>query len=137
MKREDINSLAQLVKIEELKKLYEKIDEEYGVKVLTASTEQTLLVPVKDPISNGSFYAGEVLVTSTIVEVNKTKGWAMIMDSNNELSLYVATLDACFESNIYKDEIINILENAKNENDEKNKIINQKVNSTRVSFDLL
>ena len=61
----------------------------------------------------------------------------MIMDSNNELSLYVATLDACFEANIYKDEIINILQNAKNENDEKNKIINQKVNSTRVSFDLL
>ena len=27
MKREDINSFAQLVKIEELKKLYEKIDE--------------------------------------------------------------------------------------------------------------
>jgi len=26
MKREDINSFAQLVKIEELKKLYEKID---------------------------------------------------------------------------------------------------------------
>ena len=137
MKREDINSLAQLVKIEELKKLYEKIDKEYGVKVLTTPTEQTLLVPVKDPISNGSFYAGEVLVTSSIVEVKKTKGWAMIMDSNNELSLYVATIDACFEAKIYKDEIINILQNAKNENDEKNKIINQKVNSTRVSFDLL
>jgi alpha-D-ribose 1-methylphosphonate 5-triphosphate synthase subunit PhnG len=137
MKREDINSLAQLVKIEELKNLYEKIDEEYGVKVLTIPTEQTLLIPVKDPISNGSFYAGEVLVTSSIVEVKKTKGWAMIIDSNNELSLYVATLDACFEANIYKDEIINILQNAKNENDEKNKIINQKVNSTRVSFDLL
>ena len=120
-----------------MKNLYEKIDEEYGVKVLTIPTEQTLLIPVKDPISNGSFYAGEVLVTSSIVEVKKTKGWAMIMDSNNELSLYVATLDACFEANIYKDEIINILQNAKNENDEKNKIINQKVNSTRVSFDLL
>uniref|UniRef100_UPI00404814FE phosphonate C-P lyase system protein PhnG n=1 Tax=Aliarcobacter sp. TaxID=2321116 RepID=UPI00404814FE len=137
MKREDINSLAQLVKIEELKKLYEKIDENYGVKVLTAPTEQTLLVPVKDPISNGSFYAGEVLVTSTIVQVENTKGWAMVMDSNEELSLYIASLDACFEANIYKDEITDILENAKNDNEEKNRKVNQKVNSTRVSFDLL
>lgn len=137
MKREDINNFAQLVKIEELKKLYEKIDENYGVKVLTAPTEQTLLVPVKDPISNGSFYAGEVLVTSTIVQVENTKGWAMVMDSNEELSLYIASLDACFEANIYTDEITNILENAKNENEEKNRKINQKVNSTRVSFDLL
>lgn len=137
MKREDINNFAQLVKIEELKKLYEKIDENYGVKVLTAPTEQTLLVPVKDPISNGSFYAGEVLVTSTIVQVENTKGWAMVMDSNEELSLYIASLDACFEGNIYKNEITNILENAKNNNEEKNRKINQKVNSTRVSFDLL
>jgi alpha-D-ribose 1-methylphosphonate 5-triphosphate synthase subunit PhnG len=137
MKREDINNFAQLVKIEELKKLYEKIDENYGVKVLTAPTEQTLLVPVKDPISNGSFYAGEVLVTSTIVQVENTKGWAMVMDSNEELSLYIASLDACFESDIYKNEIINILQNAKNDNEEKNRKINQKVNSTRVSFDLL
>lgn len=137
MRREDINSFAQLVKIEELKKLYEKIDENYGVKILTAPTEQTLLVPVKDPISNGSFYAGEVLVTSTIVQVKDTKGWAMVMDSNEELSLYIATLDACFEANIYKDEITNILEKAKNKDDKKNSKINQKVNSTRVSFDLL
>lgn len=137
MKREDINNLAQLVKTEELKKLYEKIDENYGVKVLTAPTEQTLLVPVKDPISNGSFYAGEVLVTSTIVQVENIKGWAMVMDNNEELSLYIAALDACFEANIYKDEITNILENAKNDNEEKNKKTNQKVNSTRVSFDLL
>lgn len=137
MKRENINSFAQLVKIEELKKLYKKIDEKHGVKILTAPTEQTLLVPVKDPISNGSFYAGEVLVTSTIVQVKDTKGWAMVMDSNEELSLYIATLDACFEANIYKDEITNILEKAKNKDDEKNSKINQKVNSTRVSFDLL
>ena len=137
MKRENINYFAQLVKIEELKKLYEKIDENYGVKVLTAPTEQTLLVPVKDPISNGSFYAGEVLVTSTIVQVENIKGWAMVMDNNEELSLYIAALDACFEANIYKDEITNILENAKNDNEEKNKKTNQKVNSTRVSFDLL
>lgn len=137
MKREDINSLAQLVKIEELKKLYEKIDKNYSLKVLTAPTEQTLLVPVKDPISNGSFYAGEVLVTSTIVQVENTKGWSMVMDSNEQLSLYIASLDACFEANIYKDEIINILENEKNENEEKNRKTNQKVNSTRVSFDLL
>jgi alpha-D-ribose 1-methylphosphonate 5-triphosphate synthase subunit PhnG len=137
MKREDINNFAQLVKIEELKKLYEKIDEKYGVKVLSAPTEQTLLVPVKDPISNGSFYAGEVLVTSTIVQVENTKGWSMVMDSNEELSLYIASLDACFDANIYVDEITNILENAKNDNEEKNRKTNQKVNSTRVSFDLL
>ena len=137
MQREDINNLAQLVQIEKLEELYNKIDRNYKLKILTQPTEQTILVPVKDPISGGSFYAGEVLVTSTIVQVEQTKGWSMIMDSDEILSLYVATLDACFEANILKNEIENLLNEAENLKNKKIEQINQKVNSTRVSFDLM
>ena len=55
MKREDINDLGQLVSIEKLETLYKKIKKNYDVKILTTPMEQTLLVPVKDPISNGTF----------------------------------------------------------------------------------
>lgn len=137
MKREDINSLAQLVAKAELKKLYTKINEKHSIKVLTAPTEQTLLVPVKDQISGGEFYAGEVLVTSTIVSVDNIKGWSMVMDSNNKLSLYTAVLDASFEANIFKDEIKTLLKSAKKAEEKANKEQNKKVNSTRVSFDLM
>lgn len=137
MKREDINSLAQLVAKAELKKLYTKINEKHTIKVLTAPTEQTLLVPVKDPISGGEFYSGEVLVTSTIVSVDDVKGWSMVMDSNNKLSLYTAVLDASFEANIFKDEIKTLLKSAKKAEEKSNKEQNKKVNSTRVSFDLM
>lgn len=137
MKREDINYLTQLVENKKLEILYKKIDEKFNVKVLTAPTEQTLLVPVKDPISKSDFYSGEVLVTTSIVEVEKTKGWGMVMDSNEKLSLYTATFDACFEADIFKDEIITLLEEAQVKNEEKNKQLNRQVNSTRVSFDLM
>ncbi len=137
MKREDVNSLAQLVPLTELEKIYKKIDQDYKIKVLTKPTGQTLLVPVKDPISGGSFYAGEVLVTSTIVQVEKTKGWSMVMDLNEEKSLYIAVLDACFEANIYKENIKSLLLDAKQGREESIKKTNKKVNSTRVSFDLM
>ena len=137
MKREEINDLAQLVQIEKLEKLYKKIEENYKVKILTQATEQTLLVPVKDPISGGSFYAGEVLVTSTIVQVEEVKGWSMVMDLNEEISLYTAVLDASFEANICKEEIESLLIDAKNIKEENIKNTNRKVNSTRVSFDLM
>jgi alpha-D-ribose 1-methylphosphonate 5-triphosphate synthase subunit PhnG len=137
MKREDINHLAQLVEVDKLKKLYKKIDKNFKVKILTSPSEQTLLVPVKDPITGGNFYSGEVLVTSTIVQIEEEKGWSMVMDSNEELSLYVAVLDACFEKKIYKDEIKDLLKDARKSEEKKNKKTNQKVNSTRVSFDLL
>lgn len=137
MKREDINALSQEINIKTLEKLYEKINKKHKIIVLTSASEQTLLVPVKDPISNGSFYAGEVLVTSTILEVNGTKGWSMVMDSNYDLSLYTAVLDACFEADIYKNEIIEVLEEAKKAKNKKTKMRNKKVNSTKVSFDLM
>ena len=137
MKREEINDLAQLVQIEKLEKLYKKIDKNHKVKILTQSTEQTLLVPVKDPISGGSFYAGEVLVTSTIVQVEEVKGWSMVMDLNEDISLYTAVLDASFEANICKEEIESLLIDARNIKEENIKKTNKKVNSTRVSFDLM
>lgn len=137
MKREDINNLAQLVQFEKLENLYKKIDEKNKVQVLTPPTEQTLLVPVKDPISNSDFYAGEVLVTSTIVQVNDTKGWAMVMDTNERLSLVTAVIDAAYEADIFKNEIISVLQEAKNQDNLEKEKTNQKVNSTRVSFDLM
>ena len=137
MKREDINNLAQLVQFEKLEELYKEIDKDNKVQVLTPPTEQTLLVPVKDPISNSDFYAGEVLVTSTIVQVNDNKGWSMVMDTNEKLSLYTAVIDAAFEADIFKEKIVTILEEAKQEDSLNKEKVNQKVNATRVSFDLM
>ena len=137
MKREDINNLAQLVQFEKLEKLYKEIDKDNKVQVLTPPTEQTLLVPVRDPISNSDFYAGEVLVTSTIVQVNDTKGWSMVMDTNESLSLYTAVIDAAFEADIFKEKIVTILEEAKSQDSLNKEKTNQKVNATRVSFDLM
>ncbi len=137
MKREELNYIFQHAKLEDIKQLHKKIDKKYGVVVINKPTSQTLLVPVKDPITNGEFYAGEALVTSTIVEVNKQKGWSMVQDDNEKLSLYIATIDAVFDSKEFKDEIKDIYEQTTKKLEKKRKQLNQKVNSTRVSFDLM
>lgn len=137
MKREDINYFAQKATFEEVEKLYKKIDANYNIKQLTAPTQQTLLVPVIDPVSNKQFYSGEVLVTSTIVQLEDEKGWSMVMDDYSQLSLYIAVLDAAFAKNIYKDEIEKLINNTKISLENQQKILNKKVNSTKVNFDLL
>lgn len=137
IKREDLNYILQHAKIETLKKLYKKIDEKLGVMVVSKPSNQTLLVPIKDPISNGEFYAGEVLVTSTIVEVNKNKGWSMVQDEHEKLSLYIACCDAAFDFPQFKDEIIKLCKEINSDLEKEQKILNKKVNSTRVNFDLM
>ncbi len=137
IQREDLNYILQEAQIEKLEKLYKKIDKKLGITILSNPSSQTLLVPVKDPISGGEFYAGEVLVTSTIVEINKNKGWSMVQDENEQLSLYIATLDAVFENEEFKDDIIKLCKKTNKKMQERKNILNKKVNSTRVSFDLM
>ena len=138
IQREDLNYILQQAPLEKLEKLYKKVDKSFGITVLSQPSSQTLLIPVKDPISGGEFYAGEVLVTSTIVEVNKNKGWSMVQDENEQLSLYIASLDAVFEhDDKFKNEIITLCLETNNHIQEQKNILNKKVNSTRVSFDLM
>jgi len=137
MLREELNYILQHAKLEDVKQLHKKIDKKYGVVVINKPTSQTLLVPVKDPITNGEFYAGEALVTSTIVEVNKQKGWSMVLDDHEKLSLYIASIDAVFDSKEFEEDIKKIYEQTTKKLEKKRKEQNQKINSTRVNFDLM
>lgn len=137
MQREDLNYILQHADLVKLETLYTKIDQKYGVTVISQPTSQTLLVPVIDPISNGEFYAGEVLVTSSIVSVNNNQGWAMVQDDDEKLSLYIASIDAVFQIKEFEDAISEIYKETLMKIEKEKAIVNQKVNSTRVSFDLM
>jgi alpha-D-ribose 1-methylphosphonate 5-triphosphate synthase subunit PhnG len=107
------------------------------VEIIQKPTRQTLLLPVKDPINKGSFFSGEVLVTSTIVQVNNENGWAMVLDENNDLSRAVAILDGAFAAGILQQPILRLAEKGKNVIRDEEEKINRKVEETRVSFDLM
>jgi len=139
IKREDLNFILQRADVKELENLYNNIKNQYEVKILQAPTQQTLLQPIYDPISKGEFYAGEILVTSTIVSVGGSshKGWAMVQDDNEKLSLYISVLDASFEANIFKKEIEELVTSTVQKIQTMQKELNKKVNATKVSFDLM
>ncbi|MDX1809664.1 MAG: phosphonate C-P lyase system protein PhnG [Sulfurospirillaceae bacterium] len=139
MRREELNFILQKTDLSELRELYKNIKKKHVVTILQSPTQQTLLQPVYDPISNGEFYGGEILVTTTIVTVGNqsNKGWAMVLDDHEKLSLYIAVCDGAYAAGYFKDEIIKLVK------DSKRKILlsqleeNKKVNSTKVSFDLM
>ncbi len=137
--REDLNFILQMADLKKLKKLYENIKNRFKIDIVQAPTQQTLLQPIKDPISKGEFYGGEILVTTAIVAIKdvKCKGWAMVLDDNKELSLYIATCDAVFEDGYFKDDIKRLIEETKIDIKIKEKEQNRKINSTRVNFDLM
>lgn len=137
MDRRDINFVFQNSDFNQLNQLYEKICSEQKVTVIQEPTSQTLLLPVKDPVSGGAFYSGEVLVTTTTVDVNGSKGWAMVMDDNPQLSMILSVIDGCFASGLYMDLIESLYHSTIAWMAENREKINQMVNATKVSFDLM
>lgn len=139
IKREDLNFILQKADIKSLKELYKNIKDKYKVTILQAPTMQTLLQPIVDPISDGEFYAGEVLVTTTIVSVgdSSNKGWAMVQDDDEKLSLYISVCDGAYGAGFLKHEIESLAKKTKINMQIKQQKINQKINSTKVSFDLM
>lgn len=137
MQREEINYIFQHADISALRGLFKKVETAYCVEVLQKPSSQTLLQPIIDPISQSRFYGGEILVTSSIVQVETHKGWSMVMDDNEELALMIATLDACYAGEIFLEEMDFIYTQTVKKLQQKRETLNQKINSTRVSFDLM
>lgn len=141
MIREDLNFILQKADFKALEALYGRIKNSLEIKILQAPVQQTLLQPIYDPISQGEFYSGEILVTTTIVQLSKRdsthKGWAMVQDDNEKLSLYIAVCDGCFGANIFKEEIEELATKTVHSIQKAQKEINKKVNATRVNFDLM
>jgi len=139
MQREELNFILQKSDFSALKELYKKIKKEHEIVVLQSPTQQTLLQPIHDPISQGEFYGGEILVTTTVVTVGNqsNKGWAMVMDDHEKLSLYIAVCDGAYGGGYYKEEIKQLAQATKNSIKHKQERENQQVNATKVSFDLM
>ena len=137
MKREEINFCLQKVPEAELFALCEKVALKAQVVLIQKPTQQTLLLPVKDPITDGEFLSGEVLVTSAIVQVNSVNGWAMVMDQKSEVARAIATLDGAFAAGVYTTQIMSLVDQGKDALEEDLAEENRKVEDTRVSFDLM
>jgi len=137
MEREQLSYLLQNADSSELMALVEKIIETSNVQILANPAQQTLLVPVFDPVTKKRFYGGEVLVTQALVDIDGTKGWGMVMDNNPDLALAVAICDAAFSADIEKNMIEDIAEKALIKVKENIQSEKEMAASTKVSFDMM
>ncbi len=146
MQRESLNFILQYADSEQLNAIINLIKNKHNIDILQPPTQQTLMLPVKDPISGGEFYAGEVLVTTSLICMyigeNRVQGWAMVLDDDKELSLQIAIIDGYYgfyenrEDNI-KSSIIELVMQTNEQKESRQKRINQEIDSTRVNFELM
>ncbi len=137
MERESLNFYMQQADPKALSEICQSVERCAAVALLQEPTVQTLLVPVADPVTGGSFYSGEVLVTSAIAQVGTGKGWAMVLDENPELAAKIAILDAAFAAGVEREAVVALMEHGKKRYEQKARELAGQVEATRVSFDLM
>ncbi|HID03968.1 MAG TPA: phosphonate C-P lyase system protein PhnG [Desulfobacterales bacterium] len=137
MKRENHNFFLQQAAQDEIYALCQQIRCRADVQVLQQPTAQTLMLPVTDPVNKGSFYGGEVLVSSAIVRVNDVDGWAMVMDEMPVSALSLAILDAAWAAGVEKNSIDKLVHQGEERHKQNIKKSETEVAATRVSFDLM
>lgn len=149
IQREQLNFILQSALLDVLENLAQKIQEHFTLEILQNPTQQTLMLPVKDPISGGEFYAGEVLVTTSLVALQdkdntKAQGFAMVLDDNPSYSLYIAIIDAYYGLSLgldLQDSITQEIQALVIKTQEKIKqaqmLKNHEVDKTRVNFELM
>ena len=137
MEREQLTYLLQNVAQDDLARLQQRIEDQARVELIQKPVSQILLVPVRDPINEGSFISGEVLVTTAIVRIDGTNGWAMVMDDNQDLAITVAIMDGAFAADICREEVVELAMSGRRNVEEEHARLNAQVQTTKVNFDLL
>lgn len=137
MNREELNFYLQQAEPDEISALCQRIRHQADVRIIQQPNEQTLMLPFADPVNQGSFYGGEVLVTSAVVRVNEVDGWSMVLDDPPDLARNIAILDGAYAACIEEDEIRKLAVRAKNRYEKNLSQTQSQVNATRVSFDLM
>ena len=59
------------------------------------------MIKMREPVKNSLFYIGEVIVCEAVVEIDGTKGVAVLMGDDTEKNLNMAIIDAAFNKGIF------------------------------------
>ncbi len=137
MERESLPFLLQQVGCDELFSLVRLIETCSDVQVIQQPSAQTMMLPIEDPVSQGLFYGGELLVSSAIVRVNGAEGWGMVLDEQLELALQIAILDGAWTAGVEIKAINGLAEKGKKIHEQAIERQGRQVAASRVSFDLM
>lgn len=119
--KEDIASLARELK------------EKYSIIVIKEPEKMLTMVKMRDPVRRSLFYIGEVMVSEAIVEIDGTKGIAVVMGDDFDKTLDMAIIDAACNKDIFDGERMLLeLEKAQMDLEMKENAMHMK---TMVSFD--
>ncbi|MEK5036996.1 phosphonate C-P lyase system protein PhnG [Sporosarcina sp. FSL K6-3457] len=77
-----------------------EIESAYTIHVLAEPHHALTMIKMRETAKKTLFYLGEVLVTETKVQINQSFGVGIVVGDEEELSYWLAVIDAAYEANL-------------------------------------
>ena len=87
----------------ELAELSAEIQKSYTPVVIKEPGKTLAMIRMREPVKQSLFYIGEVIVCEAAVEIDGTKGLAVVMGDDAEKTLNIAIIDAAINKGVFSD----------------------------------
>lgn len=84
-----------------LKQMAKEIEKQYQVIVIKEPEKVLTMIKMREPVKESLFYLGEVMVSEAIVELDGTRGMAVVMGDDFEKVLHMAVIDAACNKGVF------------------------------------
>jgi alpha-D-ribose 1-methylphosphonate 5-triphosphate synthase subunit PhnG len=82
------------------KRLSEEIEAKYEVRIIEEPNCGLVMIKMREGAQNSLFYLGEILVTEAKVQINNKLGIGILSGNDEELSYYLAVVDAAYNAGL-------------------------------------
>jgi len=109
------------------------IQETYRPVIVKEPGKTLTMIKLRDPVKQGMFYIGEVIVCEATVEIDGIQGISVLMGDDAEKTLDMAIIDAAVNKEVFDDyEKLEELEEKQNKREMQEHVMNLK---TMVNFE--
>jgi alpha-D-ribose 1-methylphosphonate 5-triphosphate synthase subunit PhnG len=120
------------------KKMFMEISQKYEVKIIEEPNSGLVMIKMREEAQKSLFYLGEILVTEAKVQVNGKLGIGIARGNEDELSYWLAVIDAAYNANLEETkEWERLLENEEERINEQIIKYQSRVLETKVNFDTM
>ncbi|HPX70994.1 MAG TPA: phosphonate C-P lyase system protein PhnG [Bacillota bacterium] len=133
MDRKRITRILARAEAEEVSALSAKILDEYDSVIVKEPAKTLSMIKLRDPVRQGEFYIGEVIVCEAAVEIEGVAGASVVMGDDTAKALDMAIIDAAIRKNIFAD--FARLEELEKEQNDRIRRENAMIMKTTVNFE--
>ena len=101
MEKRRLSKILAKAHRDEVRQMAERIRADYDTTVIKGPEKSLTMIKMREPVKETLFFLGEIVVCEAIVDLEGTKGMAVVMGDDFEKVLDMAVIDAACSKGVF------------------------------------